>query len=628
MPHATGTTYANHGVRLRLAPDYRATELPEWRAALFSVAFPFPAAGLPPSLAKDRFIDLGGGWLRGRFKGLQRITVSHSRDGAHRVPSWERTPSFYDYSPQSFLATASARFRGPLGESTGAPAVDGAADPGLPTDPATTVRCHRLPLTADGYDGLDHHGEPASPASGQPAEPTVRYEIDEGLTGPTAALMSRSARPSLQVACLEYLQYRGTFAHDVDGTPGEFAQDYLVVHLIAENCSGASLEKISAALRRPRTTLDLRTWDPEGDDDREFTATGILSALVDFAVTRLNDALPSTLPDGFRATVTRGGILTASRHTPLPAAHGADPVTGEPVPLWRGRGPMRPVRTVCAVPGRGDVTSPSLFDELTDSSWRPEDAWAWQLSAGADRYTQGIPDHRSTGPAPERFRYQDWSFATSDEGVALVRNGPADSRDACFWMLSATRFLDLALLVHRSSAMLDNLGERLRAIRFRTLSREQEDLTAALESFETIQSDFVHFRDRLWFNTVPGREIDTLLMLELRRSMGVTGRFTDTRDELELRENVYTTQYNARQLRIERERESLARAEREDGERQAKVQNLLLGILAVAFAVPGVVQVSGMPGNGWTVVVTVILMVVAGLVLLPLLRNLGKPRRG
>lgn len=142
---------------------------------------------------------------------------------------------------------------------------------------------------------------------------------------------------------------------------------------------------------------------------------------------------------------------------------------------------------------------------------------------------------------------------------------------------------------------------------------------ADLNTFQLIQSDFVRFRDRLWFDAVPDREFETDFMTALRQATGAAQRYNDVKDELDLRQTVYTTQFNSRQIELDREirnqaeldaklrddenrreeaqrraDEAATRREREEAEERRRksesAQNLALGFLAIVFAVPGLVQ--------------------------------------
>lgn len=668
--------FLRHGMRLGLDDSYDVAELPDWRAAVFSIALPFPARGLPPALTADRFIDLGPSWIPGRFRGIQTITTPIEIDGRFVPPDYNRDgDTSYDHNPRTFHQSASARFKGPLGQTVGSSAVDegipskgavsrnvgavvSGGDHAAPTD---DVRCHRFMFDADTYKA-------SSPGThlredGQPAHPTSKYRILDADTDGSC----RAADPSVSLVCAEFLQYRGMVTHRFheelrSSEAGELAHDFLVLHVVAENCDGPTLERISQSLHRSRNVVDIEDWDGNtecGSDNlrapwrskkRNHPGVRLLPFFVEQALTALNEGLtfPSLEADEnrtFSATVHKGGWLNGGYRnsdvlTPITTLPGED----KEIPVWRGMGSNQPLRTVCAIPGHSDHPQPRLFGDIAEDeewAWRELDMWAWELGSGADDFAEGIPRYSGdVEGTPDRSRYEYWTMLPTASGTCIVRNTLASRQDCRPWMLSSTRFVDLAILVHRSTSMLSNVSERLRAIKFSTASSgrpstpcsapddEAHALTSDLNTFQLIQSDFVRFRDRLWFDAVPDREFETEFMTSLREATGAGRRYADVKDELELRQAVYTTQFNSRQIELDREirnqaereaqqREADVRREEkqrreDDAERQTErqnaedlrarnesTQNRAFGVLAIVFAVPGLVQL--LPSSSSTV---------------------------
>jgi hypothetical protein len=659
--------FLRHGMRLVLDDSYDVAERPDWRAAIFSIALPFPARGLPPSLTGERFIDLGPSWLPGRFRGVQTITTPVQVDGRFLAPDYRRDgDDSYEYTPRTFHQSASARFKGPLSQTVGSHQVD----QGIPSKGAVSrsvgavvtggnhtsqlddVRCHRYMFDADTYK-VSHAGTNIR-EDGQPSHPTAKYRVGDGNTDDPCS----ASAPSVSLVCAEFLQYRGMVTHRFHadtGTSetGELAHDFLVLHVVAENCDGPTLEKISQSLHRSRNALEICDWDEHTrhkTDKAPASCTGtngrnrgirLLSFFVDQAVHALNEDLP--LPSGttgqhkgFSAYVHKGGWLDSAYPNPKGTAPPTRTVDGNgPIPVWRGMGSNQPLRTVCAVPGHTEYPQPRLFGDVDveeESAWRELDMWAWELGSGADDFAEGIPRYSAdVENSPDRSRYEYWTMLPTANGTAVVRNAPASPQDCRPWMLSSTRFIDLAILIHRSTSMLSNIGERLRAIKFSTASTtrgsspcatpddEAQSLMTDLNTFQLIQSDFVRFRDRLWFDAVPDREFETDFMTALREATGAAQRYADVKDELDLRQAVYTTQFNSRQIELDREirhqaeedahqraevkereeaqrrsDEAAAREEREAAEEHRResesARNLALGFLAIVFAVPGLVQ--------------------------------------
>lgn len=632
--------YIKPGMRLRLPKDYSTSELPDWRVTLFTLVLPFPVSGLPPAQVNHRFVDLPASWLPGRFRGIQTIETAVDVNGTYRAPDWHREgDDVYDYTPRTFHETATVRFRGPLAESVGdvavdrdVPGLDGAAYAATPTSPPARedFRCHRHLFSADTFSTVSPKYADA-PAAGQPAGPGSVFVLDEEPVSGS----STSSHASVRLVCAEFLQYRGMLTHrdipdasgEVSSVPGELAHDYLVLHVLAENCSSSSLELVSQSLHRPRRKV--RVYAP-GESSAAARKESLLDRFIEDAIAALNDG--ATGDNNFTVSVAKGGELTCHRRLNTTETIVTRHPDERPIHLWRNGFSRRPVRVVCAVPGKELSGHPALFQDPSEGSdweWCLQDTWAWTLGSGADEFAEGIPRYSSTAPEyPDRSPFEYWTLVPTHHGAAMVRNCPADVFDTNPWMLSGTRFTDLAILIQRASTMLGNIGERLRSITLASSQVRSADadavslddafgeFTAALIRFRDIQSDFVRFRDRLWFEVVPGRDLDTEFMLSLRKSLGVTRRYLDVKDELTLRESVYSVQFNQRQVELDRQlqlqasQEAKAREddreernriaavaqEQRDAEihRQAQqdsLQNKTLAFLAIVFAIPGLIQI-------------------------------------
>lgn len=632
--------YIKPGMRLRLPKDYSTSELPDWRATLFTLVLPFPVSGLPPSQVDDRFVDLPASWLPGRFRGIQTIETAVDLNGTYRAPDWYREGNdVYEYTPRTFHETATVRFRGPLAESVGdlavdrdVPGLDGAEHVVPPTSPPPRedFRCHRHLFSADTYSTVSPK-DGDIPAVGQPNDPSSVFILDEEPIDGS----SPSSRATVRLVCAEFLQYRGMLTHrdvpdssgEIRSFPGELAHDYLVLHVLAENCSSSSLELVSQSLHRPRRKISVLSPEEPSNAPRDVP---LLVHFIADAVEALNDG--ATGDSRFAVSVGKGGDLSGGHRVRTGETTVIRHAGERSIHLWRNGFSSRPVRVVCAIPGKELRRHPALFQDPTEGSdweWCLQDTWAWTLGSGADKYTEGIPRYSSTAPEnPDRSPFEYWTMVPTHHGAAMVRNCPADVFDTNPWMLSGTRFTDLAILIQRASTMLGNIGDRLRSI---TLASSQvrstdtdklsldeafEEFTAALTRFRDIQSDFVRFRDRLWFEVVPGRDLDTEFMLSLRKSLGVTRRYLDVKDELALRESVYSVQFNQRQVELdrqlqlqasqeakareddreERNRIALVAQEQRDAEiqrqtQQDSLQNKTLAFLAIVFAIPGLIQI-------------------------------------
>jgi VIT1/CCC1 family predicted Fe2+/Mn2+ transporter len=96
----------------------------------------------------------------------------------------------------------------------------------------------------------------------------------------------------------------------------------------------------------------------------------------------------------------------------------------------------------------------------------------------------------------------------------------------------------------------------------------------------------------LWFDVVPDHEMGSRILQTYRAATGVTERYNDVTSEIALRKDIYTTLHQAVRLQLERLRSDLK--DKADSRRVAQDsnRNLLIGAFGVAFAIPGVLQMS------------------------------------
>ena len=195
--------------------------------------------------------------------------------------------------------------------------------------------------------------------------------------------------------------------------------------------------------------------------------------------------------------------------------------------------------------------------------------------------------------------------------MAVVSTAEPSPEDNKLWMLAGTRFVDLALLVRRSGRYLSELSERLRRIRFvedevekillsqeideKDVAEANENLSASLSRFQDLQRDLIEFRDRLWFEHVAGRDVDTIVLNALQTSTGVKHQFDDVSREIELRKDVYSTQYQALKILAQE------RLEKQDQARQKQLDNStqFLGFAAVVLAVPPILETVPFAEDSW-----------------------------
>src|SRR5690625_4070039 len=556
MSNKTGN-YHTTGMFLPLPITHNPSNVPEWRMAMFSIVMPFPESGLPHELRQDRFIELTGKWQRGRFKGVRGIEAHGAKNG--RAPEAYHHQARHRYGNSGENAADNRRSE-PLSDSIGAAEVD--LGPGE-SHSGSAVRCYRRMFRPDVFNGADQ-GEAVTASDAQTC-----YHVLDDEDHPDA---------TMELVGIEFLQYRDITMRDPDAASNirEHGYDYLVLHVIAENCSSEMLEQVSLGLHKPRAAVGVKS---------SKKPIRPLRTLIDISMSELNEGLPREVSDRFNIRLTPGGYMFGSGCY-------VDPSQGS---VTRAPG-GNPFRAVCAIHGKSPETGPAIFDDapaLQDRGNLPqqycnEDLWAWSLSSGVDNFAAGIPDPAVFADDPYSFGdFLHWTTATSAAGFAIVRRSPASREDPRFWMLTSTRLLDLALLVHRSYDYLGHINRRLRNVNFQDLwtsdtgkygEHYEKNLNESLMDFKGIQADLVWFRDRMWFEAEPKRVTDTWFMRSFRAALGAQERYDDILAEMELRKNVYGTLYDSVQAKRDRERA-----------KQNEFQNWLLGAIAIVVTVPDLV---------------------------------------
>ena len=583
--------YQAVGTSIQLPRDYCVAELPDWRAVHFSLILPMP---------RLKVSDFGPGWKLGRFNGIKRISSAVWDEDADKYVAPEMClpdpvpdsledldgttkKEFFDHTPRAFYESAKQRFKEPLRSSVAGIISDGPAITGerryehyLAGRPERITRALKFPFKNDCSQCLgDNNYEFVKKDQWDHVDHAVDMKPCEVLLPQYSEIGGK-----VQLLCAEYVDYEEP-CHKEEDHPcsGQNSSTVLVLHVVAENCSSAQLDDISQSLRRPRNTVHV-----EGEGQR----VALLSRFCDHAFS----VLP--LPADASLKMERGGYISA---------------TGE---CFEQRSTsMRPFTVVCAVPAKKIDTRPRLIEKF-ESSWSEADMWAWRLSTGADKYYEGLPlldeVHLSK---TKTASYNYWTIHNSGDGMAVVRTAEPSPEDNKLWMLAGTRFVDLALLVRRSGRYLSELSERLRRIRFvgdevekillsqeideKDVAEANENLSASLSRFQDLQRDLIEFRDRLWFEHVAGRDVDTIVLNALQTSTGVKHQFDDVSREIELRKDVYSTQYQALKILAQE------RLEKQDQARQKQLDNStqFLGFAAVVLAVPPILETVPFAEDSW-----------------------------
>lgn len=607
-------SYRDRGLNLGLSGESKGhPELPDWRAVFFSLIFPLPDPALPsPESQEDEefegvkglydahgFLRVPSSWSDGRFQGVRRIELSTDDAG------------------QAYYQKANNRFGRVLGDSVGADAIDN-----RPSENHET-RC-------------------------------VRYDFSQDVTSEETTIIipqdfsNHHPGASIRLVSAELLQYGHMQNHDArSGGSHAIITRFLVMHVVAENCSTELLDKLSQALHRPRRRLG----------PYEAETSRILHGLVMKIRRRMSfPHHPLTFvmaPGGY---LERPSNLTYSKQqtTPEERAFHSHLLEDDAYGKSQIKIPTA-LRTVCAVPGNPNVRSaPEIWRDtnqvakLSETAWLHQ--WSWSLATGADEYWEGIPCEEGDSESTDSFRrFRHWTLCATESGVAHVRHPYAGTQDVKFWMLSMTRYVDLAILVQRCFIALSTLSSRLRGIHddaVKNLNDSKEGdpsdefqlLEQELELLGKLQEDFVQFRDRLWFNVVPKHSSDTHVLKSLRRASGVDDIYDDLVDEIGIRKEVYNTRSAQHRMRKEhqeqqnrREEEKRHREERKKDEanqreenRRAEWSNRILGVMAAALAAPGFMDLTGWD-HGWPLVTATVTLAV---ILTAIIWLLVRPRSG
>ncbi|MCG7258873.1 MULTISPECIES: DUF5133 domain-containing protein [unclassified Corynebacterium] len=605
--------YQIQGAEFHLPEGYVCGSQPEWRLAHFAVVLPVPE--LPEAF------DWPEAWVPGRFRGIKKIEFAERDEEGDFVRqfwgnNWGNKID-YKYVPRVFHKSAGSYFREPLASSMGASAVDAVptfgGDPAewisdASTNPAKVV-AHRLVFEPD----LTTEGKQWAP---EMETYPLRFALDD--TGHPYA--------TLKFVCAEYLQYSGPCLYDLEsGEPSNFEQNFLVIHAVAENCSGKALEEVTASLTKPREKMTLIA---EGGDG-EARQRELLQELTGSPLA--NNEASVCLLEAAVKVVEKQLFVGSETHIPWDLTKGGyfkNP--GRGTKANRGRQSPKPYCVTMAIPGRTDIALPTPIADASEESgenWMLHDQWAWYFASRFDRYTTEIPYFRDGSINRSLVsRYRDWTIHSCEEGLAVVRRAPLENSQNNFFMLAGTRFVDLAILALRADNYLGRISEQLRQLSFGpealnvlessgsegnagTLEKirgADQKLQGSLRKFAKIQAELVYVRDHLWYERVPGRDVATTILQHMLEKTGARGDFEDIVGELEIRENVYTTQYNFARIRLDGiEADAHKRKQERRDER-----NELIALAAAVLAIPSLFALLPAVGQWWVFIVCLVAIVV------------------
>lgn len=594
---STNDWFKVRGAYLRLPWNYQAESQPDWRVAMFSVVLPVSEL---PSTEQSQVH-----WLAGRFKGLKKVQYAGENADAtgFEVKKWNGKGDDFKYIPRSFHKGAYTYFRRPLKHSVGAYAVDaieskigpdGSWESGNTTNP-TKFCAKRVLFDAD---LTAESGAYDFPDTGQPKASKALFALGDDEAHPYA---------SVRLMCAELLSYDGPNLTSTDfEQQGQLHNNFVVLHVAAENCSDAMLEQVTASLSRPRNVVGLLPSPVFKNHDRwkaeELEVLRDAASKNDKAYCKEDSAEVSLLELFVRVTEKTaqpqsepGGAITIEAGGYQSTREGEEARS------------VKPYTISMAIPGAGAGGAPSIIDaqELpADSPWCVHDLWAWYLSSMYDEYNTAIPNFDEDAlRQSQAAKYQTWTVHSSEHGLSFVRRQPLDNKNNNFMMLASTRFVDLAILVRRAENYLLTMSQQLRTMNFGLQSmtdvqatalnedgemdsqtlKAQNELREGLRTFGIIQTELVYFRDHLWYERVSGREVATTVLQHMLEKTGTRRSFDDVEDEIALRKDVYSTLAQDGQIAID----ALKAEQAKEKQEQQDTANFVLAVVATVLAVPG-----------------------------------------
>lgn len=603
-------SYHSVGHDFLVPESFRAPILPEWRLASFSLIFPIPE-GASPAVDGAPFDFATRGWSYGRDKGIRTIEnpMWDEKLGVFRKPD-EREGYFGDLIVEGgrpFYIDARSRFLDPIYDAVGASSVDVDVEP--PKDTRTLAVQEVF-----NHEDLQEAREANAARRGGPPPPPRESTLAEAGWNPQIAAhhlvfdpvpnetlfelvnydeqvpwedQVRGERGSHGTATLRLLSAEVMQFHDLNLTnlsalvpePAHVVSDFLIVNVVAENISSATLGFLSAALSRARNASQF--YDHEGEYDYSPPQLYALNKFTTRAIAEVDAALGRETS----MKVARSGQLVSVR----------EPETGGssftlPAPQRVAFAIPNPARPTCTEHTLSEgnngsvppIDAPLILD-TPDATWAWHEQWAWQILTGADSYPEQVPSQ--TPEALSGFvaaKLSSWTIMTSAGGVGMVRTKSASREGMRYWSMANTRFVDLVMLQMRAQAGEAHLRKSLQIAGAKSArsgagskSEREHELYADLQRLEKLQLDYIEIRDKLWFRRVPDRDIDTRVLKGLQRATG----FDQLRDDFDMK-------VKSRQGVIRTQFEQLSNEISEEDARRSEVTNLVLGVLAAALGAP------------------------------------------
>ena len=564
---------------------------PDWRLASFSIILPLPDGSLTAQSAEQQkkdFLNPTGLWIPGRYTGVRGFEYI---PGAH--------------ASYAHHAHAKRRFRNGVNTSIASSVIDlnGTTDMDASAWDGRAVY-HRVDFEPVQDFELADKCRECKRTDAPERAPRFEYTLP-----PDSARWSAG---SVQLRCIELAQF-----NDRLNPERPVASSFLILHLVGQNLSSQELESISRALTRPRNKV--LASGPHPSHDSAIDEKVPLRDIVREASRLLDEG-------GISAafSMSQGGYLqrhNARQEAPKATTHST----------WSRRS-TRPMRVTCAIPWHTATTLPPPEEFSSDndtSAWSVFDSWGWALSTGADRFYEAIPA-RTTSTRERQLlgEHEYWTLWGTSYGLSVVRKpggfwvdeGTRSSfmKDPSLWMLASTRFVDLCLLTQRCALALHALES--------DMAISDTDLEEQLDRFNALQSQFLEFRNHLWFDVVSDHLLDSRVIKGLRKQSGQLSMYTDLRDEVEIRREIYDTRHAIRSVREQKLRAERAQKEQQDRddrrdnqdkERNAAEQsrerlNVVIGIAAAILAVPAIAEATGItPSLTYFAVVLLIMIILS-----------------
>lgn len=616
-----------------LVPDtFEAPSLPEWRLATFSLVLPVPDA----SGFGDAPFDFGEhGWAYGRDKGV-RIVENPAWDPKREVFRKPDVRHNYYGDPiveggRPHYNDARSRFMDPIDASVGARSIDvdvvfqEVAFAGVEEFGHEDRTSHRrtpsqtppreLSLADAGWDpNVTAHHFVFPPERNRTFYELVNYDAQLPWEDQMRGARGSHGTATLRLLSAEIMQF-----HDLNlNTPSKVTSNFLILNVVAENISSATLGFLSATLRRPRNTSQF--YKVDGEYAESPPQLHALTRFVNIAVAKIDEALGRECS----MRVSAAGSLVSTAGAPGPAGTFALPAPQRVAMAIPN--PARPEdsdRFTLSEANNGsvpdDIEGPLVL-QTRNTKWKWHEQWAWQILEGADSYPELVP-YQTQDALQELVAAQlsSWTIMTSDEGVGMVRTKSASREGMRYWSMANTRFVDVVMLQMRAQAGENHLRKTLQIVGEKSSSigeASHAELRADLERMERLQLDHIEIRDKLWFRTIPGRDIDTRVLKGLQRATGFNQLREDFDSKMKSRQQVMRNQF-----------EQLSGEIAEEESKRAEAMNLVLGFVAAAIGAPdwadaaGVTTLGGMLGLGLIIFVAMFAVVWIGRAVFTALRR-------